>query len=115
LAARFGDLKCLQFLIDGGVPVDIASGTFKRTSLFETAVHNHPLAMRLLLKNGASVATRDSTGWTALHAAATFDHMECATILLEHGADVFAERDCGATPVQWAALRSHTDMIRMLF
>ena len=62
--------------------------------------YNEPAAVALL-EGGASLATVDSDGNTALHYAASLEHnqAELVNILLKHGVSVEARNNVGATPL----------------
>lgn len=62
----------------------------------------------------ASVNSRDSNGWTAMHFAAGANCVEACQILLRHGARVDLEALNGYTPLQWANRLQHDDVAAIL-
>ena len=59
--------------------------------------------MRLLIRHGADVATRDDNHSTPLHLAASKRSAEIVDLLIRHGADVNAENGNRSTPLHLAA------------
>lgn len=71
--------------------------------------------VRKLLKQGTPVGQKDSTGWTALHAAARFGNAAVAMLLLENGANIEAkENRAGGTPLIWAAYADEDEVVGLL-
>jgi ankyrin repeat protein len=66
-AAKHGDLKLIQALLDAGV---VTNSEIMDTALFTSAYAGHLDAFHLLLANGTSVKTHDLGGRTLLMAAA---------------------------------------------
>jgi ankyrin repeat protein len=63
--------------------------------------------VKLLLKKGADVESKDSRGRTPLSWAAEKGHEEVMELLLEKGADVESkDTEYGQTPLSWAAENS---------
>jgi ankyrin repeat protein len=58
--------------------------------------------MRMLLKAGAKVSSRDKFDATPLHIAAASDNLRAAEILIEEGAKVMAKDFEGKTPLDYA-------------
>ena len=66
------------------------------------------------LKGGANVNHSDSSGYTALHAAAENNHIEIVKILLGHGADRTSKVESGETPLDYARSHGHQEIIALL-
>jgi ankyrin repeat protein len=58
-----------------------------------------PGIARLLLKSGASLASRNKYGQTPLHKASSTGYIDVVTQLLKHGADMEAKDSSGGTPL----------------
>jgi hypothetical protein len=72
--------------------------------------------VRLLIKGGAVVQTRDGDGETALHKTAAGGNVNIAKILIANGADVNSRNAHGTTPMMLAALTNEgTSMAELLF
>jgi ankyrin repeat protein len=67
-----------------------------------------------LLRQGASVHTRDRGRRTVLFHAATGDDLPLLTEALSRGADPNAADEQGLTPLMWAADRGHSASVRGL-
>lgn len=67
--------------------------------------------LRELIKRGARVAARDSTGRTPLHIAAQRNYVAAARLLLESGSTVMPRDEKGRTPLEMA---ESSEMIRLL-
>lgn len=72
------------------------------TALHWAATYGHEAVMRLLLKKGADVQTKDKDGWTALHWAAEYGHEAVMRLLLEKGADIQIKDKYGQTALHLA-------------
>ena len=86
-----------------------------RTALHQAAAVGNASVMNLLIKYGANVNQKNTSGETPLHLAARFGHTEAAQILLLQGAKMneqtFYTRQ---TPLMIAAEMGQKDVIRML-
>jgi ankyrin repeat protein len=67
--------------------------------------------LRELIKHGAHVAARDSTGQTPLHVAAERNYIPAARLLLESGSTVMPRDKKGRTPLDMA---ESSEMIKLL-
>lgn len=67
--------------------------------------------LRELIKRGARIAARDSSGRTPLHIAAERNHMAAARLLLESGSTVMPRDKKGRTPLEIA---ESSEMIKLL-
>lgn len=118
LAAIYGWLPVLSTLLDHGADVNArtrpmsdtvwglsapgnAHRAHRQTPLMIAAQEGTTAAAQLLLKRGATVGLRDSSGSTALHAAASAwwnENTEFVSLLLENGADPSARDTRDRTP-----------------
>jgi hypothetical protein len=70
--------------------------------------------VKLLLRGGTSVGTRDAAGNTALHEAALWGLASCAELLLETGLPAAAFNQKHETPLHLAARHGHLAMLAVL-
>ncbi len=99
-AARDGQLRVAQYLLDHGAGVGIRTGNGE-TPLILAARGGHRATVELLLAHGADVnSTGGSDNSTALHAAAWKGYRAVAEVLLAHKADVNARDRLGRTPLR---------------
>lgn len=82
--------------------------------LFGAADNDCPALVPRLVAAGASIATRDRTGGTALTHAARSGRLNMIRELLAHGADINQRDIGGATPLSVAIETSHTAAARAL-
>lgn len=85
-AAHRGSVKCLGMLLQAGVHVDSAD-VHSRTALMMACSGGHEAAVRLLLKNGASLMLRDTKGRSALEHAKGDDVIELIKMAIGQGAN----------------------------
>lgn len=70
--------------------------------------------LRLFLKAGMPVDTRDARDWTPLMVAAFNGKEAAAKLLIESGANPAAADRGGYTPLHWAALKGYAQVIALL-
>lgn len=88
-AASNGGLKVVRTLLAKGAdPCAIGTARLRITPLHEAAAHGYTTICDALLRAGADVFAVDSSGCTALHAAARGGHRGVATALLLHATTV---------------------------
>jgi len=75
--------------------------------------HGHLAMAELLIKEGADIATRDTSGVTPLHVVARTDHVAIAESLITGGVDINAKDSSGWTPLDYAQ-DGETRMVEML-
>lgn len=134
LAAAYGWLPVLDALLAAGANVNAATrpvpaavwrltapkgvaSAFGQTPLMVAAREGQREAAAALLRHGASHASRDSRGTTALHAAAHPWWREAphvATVLLAAGADRAARDHDGRTPLDYAAAAGYSETAALL-
>lgn len=87
IAARMGQLKVLEFLIDSGADIHMR-GPGGYDAVFWAAESDQPQALALLIKAGAPPETEGTNGFTAVMAAADAGSYDCLLILQAAGADL---------------------------
>ena len=87
-AARSGDLRSVQLLVDAGADVNQLSAF--GTSPMIMAIHgSNTEALEYLIENGADIESHES-GHTALHAAVQRGNSDAVNVLIKHGANLEA-------------------------
>ncbi|MDG4816540.1 ankyrin repeat domain-containing protein [Micromonospora sp. WMMD956] len=111
------DLPAMLALLRVGADPNAADrdGT---TPLYLAALHNKPVAVRILLDAGADPDVEGGRGdeGTPLTGAAAWGHADIVRELLTHGADPNLREDHGAglSPLEWAARGGHTETEALL-
>ncbi|RUS15954.1 ankyrin repeat-containing domain protein [Endogone sp. FLAS-F59071] len=82
---------------------------YGETPLHRAARFNHSTISRLLLRHGASLATRDLHGNSPLHVAAHTGKAEMVELLVGLGADVVVQNNVGATPLDVAKVSTFSN------
>ncbi len=82
-------------------------------ALIAAASRGDTAAVQRLLKEGASLLTRDDAGSTALVAAAYGNHVDTARVLLEAGASPDVRDTVGRTAFMVAAVYGHLELLRL--
>ncbi|MFY9556780.1 MAG: sigma-70 family RNA polymerase sigma factor [Blastocatellia bacterium] len=120
LAAHFGHLETLEFLISRGGNVNAISKHEMRVTPLHASLFGRRIeAARMLIAAGADVtATRGSGGprgrWTPLHYSASLGFREIAEMILERGADLNALDHEGRTPLKIARESGQDDTAKLL-
>jgi len=121
LAAHFGKLEVLKFLISRGADVNsVSKHPMNVTALHAALFGRRNDAVNLLLASGADVRPKRGgrgwprSGWTALHYAASLGYSDLASTFIDHGASIDAVDDDGKTPVQVAMEAGHQDIVDLL-
>lgn len=91
-AAIGGRETVVEQLIRQGADVDVQHQKFQGTPLQYAAARGHLGTIQQLLKNGATVDSKDSFQRTPLAWAVDKKQVDAAKVLLQAGADVFTER-----------------------
>ncbi len=121
LAAHFGQIETLKFLITRGGNVDaVSKHTMNVTPLHAALFGRRIEAAKVLLAAGANVTPKRGgtgwprAGWTALHYTAAFGFADLAQALLDRGADLGASDEHGNTPLQIAIDEGQHDLAELL-
>ena len=121
LAAHFGHLEVMQWLIDQGADLDrVAAHRLAVTPLHAALFGRQVEAAGLLIERGADVTLARGgsgwkrAGWTALHYAAGMGFGTLVRQLLDRGADPSRTDEEGKTPLQVAIDANHRDIADVL-
>jgi len=85
------------------------------TTVWIASFYGLTLTVRHLIRNGADVIAKTTTGHTALHRAAGSGHDEVVRLLLDKGADASAADKSGNTPLHLAAAPCCSDLITFMY
>lgn len=105
LAAHFGHLEIVKYLLKNGADVHVKSGnSMANTPLHAAAANrkNRKEMIGLLLSYGADINEQQSGGWTILHQAAQHNDSEMISYFIEQGADPFLAKGDGKTALELA-------------
>jgi ankyrin repeat protein len=106
LAAFFGKLEIVQYLLDHGADVNLAAKNSARvTALHGAVTRGAAEIVEFLLDHGANPNALQESGFAPLHSAAAAGQEAIARLLVEHGADVSPRSDQGKTPYDYAIER----------
>lgn len=102
-AARYGSLRCVQFLIAEGININEKSNDRMQTPLHQSAMSGQLKCVDYLIKQGADVHEKSVDGWTSLHWAAWEGDFRCLKLLIEqHAGDIARQDSNGKTPLDTA-------------
>jgi ankyrin repeat protein len=114
LAAQGGQYEAAETLVEYNANIHLGQARFEGAPLQYAASRGHVWIVRLLLRRGAEVDSRDTNGRTPLIWAVMGQHHEVAEELLEHGADPLAANRGGWRPIDYANARGDGRMVRLL-
>ncbi|XP_014491180.1 ankyrin repeat domain-containing protein 65 [Vigna radiata var. radiata] len=112
-AARRGEVRSIQRLIEGGAVVN-GRDQHGWTALHRACFKGRVEAVRVLLERGSDVDARDEEGYSALHCAVESGHADVAEVLVKKGADVEARTNKGVTALQIAEALGYVGITRVL-
>jgi len=115
LAAFFGRLDCVQFLLAAGAGPTARSVNAKdNTALHATMHHQQVDVARVLLERGAAVNAKQHGGYTSLHSAAQKGNKAMVELLLEFGADPSIQTNDGKTAKEIAEENGFPEIVKNL-
>lgn len=114
-AASLGRVERLKQCCRDRAVVNSCSGD-GFTALHFACYFGTPVAVRLLVENGAAVdaEAKNPTKVMPLHSAASARNLEAVRLLLQHGAPVNARQQGGWTPIHAAAQNGDRAMVGLL-
>ena len=115
LAAYFGQLEAVEYLIKAGAELNSSSKNDLDVTPLQSAVAGSHLEIaRLLLENGASPNVRERGGYTPLHVAAHNGDVEIVRSLIFGGADIEALSNKKEKPMDMALKAGHKEVAELL-
>lgn len=112
-AARRGELKLLESLLDTGASMNLCD-QYGLTAIHVAAIKGHKDAVMTLVEFGADLECRDAEGHTPLHLAVEGGCLETVEVLINRGANVNAKSKRGATPLYVSRMMGYEDVSRLL-
>lgn len=120
-AAHFGQVECVQVLLDFGADINAVSHSKISYIPSNTALHaaiageRSMEVIKLLLRNNAQTNLLDSDGCTSLHSAAFHtDNVEMIRLLIEHSADIHAKDEGGKSALAIAVKQGNHSVAEFL-
>ena len=114
-AAETMNGQVAQILVDAGAILEVTTRLGSYTPLHVASRRGAASVVEVLVKAGADVNTRASTGAAALHLAAGSGNAAAVEILLDNGAQLDARAgEAEQTPLMYAAGVDRPDVIRLL-
>ena len=114
--ASNADAEMVRFLVDHGVPVNVADGDQKWTALHFAAREKHSVIVDILLRSGADVNAVELYGNTAL--ARSLDSLphdrRTIELLVKAGADPDRKNRHGSSPLDVARLMKNQELEALL-
>ena len=121
LAAHFGHIETLEFLIARGGNVNAVSKHAMNVTPLHAALFGRRVeAAKVLVAAGADVTTKRGgtgwprAGWTALHYCAGYGFAELVEPLIKRGADINEPDDEGKTPIRIAIESAQQEVADLL-
>jgi len=116
LAAFFGHIDVVEFLLSKGAEVNSPSRNPMRVMPLHSAIANkHTDIVKLLLDHGADVNAAQADDFTPLHESAQNDMLDVTRWLLDHGASLNPRlASNGKTPLALAIEHKHESVAELL-
>jgi ankyrin repeat protein len=115
LAAYFGHVSIVDYLIKAGAMVNTPSkNSLKVTPLQSAVAGGHLEVARRLLEAGANPNVREGSGYTPLHTAAHNGDIEIVRSLIFGGADLEAVSLNKERPIDMALKAGHQEIVSLL-
>lgn len=114
LAAKNGNTKVVERLLDKGLDVNTRDKQFNATLLMWAAHEGKVDTLKLLLTRGAEMESEKEGGKTALWYAAEQGRTDAARILIQRGAKPDVKSGDGVTALMVAKSRGHSGIAQLL-
>jgi len=112
-AARSGDAKLIQSLVENGADVH-KTNYYGYTALHFAAFSGHANVCEALVKEGSRINLRDKQGATPVFVAASRGHSKVVELLIQLGASRHRTNQTGQTPLHVAAHKGHLETVEAL-
>ncbi|CAM8962788.1 unnamed protein product [Rhodiola kirilowii] len=113
MAARKGDVKTIQRLIENGVVIN-GKDQNGWTGLHRAAFKGKTEVVKILIGKGVDLDAKDEDGYSALHCAVESGFPDVVELLLKRGADVEARTNRGVTALQISEVMNYPGITRIL-
>ena len=90
-------LEKVKIIVEAGADIEMGGGEYLMTALGAAVKENHSIIMKYLIKKGANVNSRDSSGDTPSLYAVSEGNLEMLKVLQEAGADLDVMDDRNVT------------------
>lgn len=115
VAARIGEPRIIQWMLDKGALVDIHNkDNWEFTPLINAVVFEREESVQLLLEKRASVHEVDKMGKTALHKAAALGNEQIVDLLLKYDADPMKRDLKGFSSLDIAKENRNTQILKVM-
>lgn len=114
LCASMGRIEAVRALLDAGADIDAASPSLGFNALLNAADKGNLTLMHLLIKRGADVEARISSGATPLMLAARNGHSKAVIFLLANGSQADVANKTGVTALIFAAIFGDEEAVQAL-
>src|SRR5262245_15797915 len=114
IAARTGNLKVAQMLVENGADVSRAITATGQTALMWATAERHVPMMRQLIAAGANVHAASAIGFTALMFAARNGDLEATKVLIAAGVGVNESGSDGTHALPLAIVSGHDELAMFL-
>jgi ankyrin repeat protein len=102
------------FVVELRKGAELESDSVSQTLLHRAATGVHERVVKLLLKKGVELESKDCEGWMPLWGAAARGDEAVVKLLLEKGAELESKDHSGQTPLGWAAANGHEVVVKLL-
>ncbi len=110
-AAKEGNARCMQFLLDHGQTNVNVKDCEGQTPLHMAAQRGNMQVVKMLLDKGAQVNAADKYKQMPIHHAAAFGDSKVMRLLIRKGAQINSTDVNGRSPLHWAALNDNGSII----
>lgn len=113
-ASSSGDTTRVRYLLENGHHANEAFSLIGISPLLLASASGQVETVAVLLDAGADIDAQDSTGWTALHAAAFNGDYATTSLLVQRGPLARETRWYRYSPAEIAAMLGHVNIVPVL-